>query len=518
MEVNHDDDPRYIELQQVINRLQQLIDQEKQSISEARQSNAMLRFRLETAENAQKASDQALLALRTLSDSSQQIIEASHDAVSILLKKIVNSEESIRQKDASLKMLATMAAVNQENLKASAAALAALTDLAFTDPLTGLANRRLLDDRIVQAIHANKRWDAYSAAIFFDLDKFKALNDQFGHDVGDQLLIAVAKRLKSFVREMDTVARYGGDEFVVILSGLIGNLPDAQHQVRDIAEKILKFLAEPYQITLKPGKAAQDCIDYQCSASMGVAMFGGELDDHHTILDWADEAMYWAKSEGGNTLRFYSAENSIEQTLLGLYALATAHDIETANHGIRTREYVKALALFAKQMDLYPEQLTDQLIDRMYKTCQLHDIGKTKIAYEIIHKQQKLNPVEWAEMQTHAIISESILSEAKRQNAALEDFLNTAIHIAGGHHEHWDGSGYPRGLLGEAIPLEGRIMAIADVYDALISSRPYKQAWSHEAACELIISQGGSKFDPALIEAFAHVQANFQLIAEHYSD
>ena len=117
-------------------------------------------------------------------------------------------------------------------------------------------------------------------------------------------------------------------------------------------------------------------------------------------------------------------------------------------------------------------------------------------------------------MKTHAALGGEILEAARRQNTNLTELLNTAIEIATGHHENWDGSGYPKGLAGNAIPLGGRLMCIADVYDALISNRSYKEAWSHEKACAEVISLSGTKFDPYLIEAFKREMDNFKLIAE----
>jgi HD-GYP domain-containing protein (c-di-GMP phosphodiesterase class II) len=169
-------------------------------------------------------------------------------------------------------------------------------------------------------------------------------------------------------------------------------------------------------------------------------------------------------------------------------------------------------------MNLYPNQLGDETIERLFKSTQLHDIGKTKIPYAILHKKERFAPAEWDVMKTHAELGGVLLQSAKKQNLDLADLLNTAIDIATGHHENWDGSGYPKGLAGTNISLGGRLMAIADVYDALISKRNYKKAWSHEDACNEIISLGGKKFDPLLIEAFKREQDNFRLIAEIAKD
>jgi HD-GYP domain-containing protein (c-di-GMP phosphodiesterase class II) len=169
-------------------------------------------------------------------------------------------------------------------------------------------------------------------------------------------------------------------------------------------------------------------------------------------------------------------------------------------------------------MNLYPNELSDEIIERFYKTTQLHDIGKTRIPYGILHKETKLTEAEWEVMKTHTSLGEEILKSAKKQNIALAELLDTAIDIAVSHHENWDGSGYPKGLVGIDIPLAGRLISIADVYDALISRRKYKESWSHQDACAEIIALSGTKFDPFLVEAFKREQDNFKLIAEIAKD
>ena len=396
--------------------------------------------------------------------------------------------------------------------------MGAVTELAFNDPLTGLPNRRLLQDRLKQSISNNKRWGTHSAAIFLDLDKFKLLNDKFGREVGDGMLISVASRLKLAVRESDTVARFGGDEFVVLLDRLSGDYLEAQLEAETVSKKIISLLTPPYRLRVRGDKQSSQSVEYQNFASLGVVIFSGDESKENNILDWADEAMYWAKSDGGKTVRFYDAIESTAQILKRLYDLATENDIETANHGIRMQQYVKVLANRALQMNLYPGELNAPFIEQLFKATQLHDIGKTKIPFAILHKKSKFSDEEWAIMKTHTICGAEILEDAKRQNASLTEFLNTAVDIAAGHHERWDGGGYPSGLVGTSIPLAGRIIAIADVYDALISKRSYKEPWCHEDALSELTSKSGTQFDPLLIEALMREHLNFKRIAESAQD
>lgn len=171
--------------------------------------------------------------------------------------------------------------------------------LAFLDPLTGLPNRRLLEDRLAQALAACKRSGSFGAVMVLDLDNFKPLNDTHGHAAGDLLLVAVAGRLNLGLREVDTVARLGGDEFVVIVRELLGRHDGAMQEALLIAEKIRTALAEPY--TLLPQQSGQPgSITHQCSASIGVAIFGDTSTDGAEVLMRADQAMYRAKQSGRN--------------------------------------------------------------------------------------------------------------------------------------------------------------------------------------------------------------------------
>jgi len=173
--------------------------------------------------------------------------------------------------------------------------------LAFNDPLTRLANRRLMLEHLDQAMSASKRSHRHGALLFLDLDNFKPLNDQHGHGVGDLLLIEVAERLKACVREADTVARFGGDEFVVLLCELGTQHDEATAQAAAVAEKIRTRLAEPYGLQAAPSAPA---IGHQCTASIGVAVFHGRDESQDSVIDRADAAMYQAKEEGRNRVRF----------------------------------------------------------------------------------------------------------------------------------------------------------------------------------------------------------------------
>lgn len=180
--------------------------------------------------------------------------------------------------------------------------------LAFYDTLTQLPNRRLLNDRLSQALLTSKRIGRHGALMFVDLDNFKPLNDKYGHFVGDLLLVEAANRLKSCVRETDTVARFGGDEFVVMLGELDADNSKSIAQAEVVAEKIRLRLSGAYQLKIMREGAAESILHYHCSASIGVVVFLDHEASPDDILRWADKAMYQAKAAGRNTIRFYEAE------------------------------------------------------------------------------------------------------------------------------------------------------------------------------------------------------------------
>jgi diguanylate cyclase (GGDEF)-like protein len=176
--------------------------------------------------------------------------------------------------------------------------------LAFYDALTGLPNRRLLHDRLTRAIVLSKRSGRYGAVMFLDLDNFKPLNDEYGHAVGDLLLIEVAKRLTSGIREVDTVARFGGDEFVVIINELETEAAEATAHAGNVAEKILAMLSAPYEMIVPDGIGTRMVV-HHCSACIGVVVFSNHGSGQEELLKWADKAMYQAKAAGRSSVRFY---------------------------------------------------------------------------------------------------------------------------------------------------------------------------------------------------------------------
>jgi diguanylate cyclase (GGDEF)-like protein len=182
-------------------------------------------------------------------------------------------------------------------------------ELAFYDALTSLPNRRLFIDRMTQTMLASKRSGCYSALLFLDLDNFKPINDKHGHDVGDLLLIEAANRLKSCVREIDTVARFGGDEYVVLLFELSIDKAASESHARIVSEKILTSLSEPYLFKLSYEGQADAIVKHRCTASIGVVLFINHEASQKTIFKRADSAMYKAKEAVRNQIQFYEEDS-----------------------------------------------------------------------------------------------------------------------------------------------------------------------------------------------------------------
>lgn len=211
--------------------------------------------------------------------------------------------------------------------------------------------------------------------------------------------------------------------------------------------------------------------------------------------------------------------NAQGATITAFCALAEARDNETGNHIRRTQHYVKILAEKLRHHPRFQSELNDETIMLMFKSAPLHDIGKVAIPDAILNKPGKLTDDEWVIMKRHAEFGRNAIVRAEQELGLTQlDFLRYASAIAYCHHEKWDGSGYPNGLAGDSIPLSARLMAVADVYDALISKRVYKSSFSHTQAITTIIDGSGSHFDPDIAAALITCADDFLAIALQFSD
>ena len=353
--------------------------------------------------------------------------------------------------------------------------------IADTDQLTGLYNHRYMQDAIEAETHRSSRSRRPFALMMLDLDNFKAYNDQFLHPMGDQLLRQVARLLTSICRKTDSVGRYGGDEFIILA-------PETNaEQASALAERIQRAANELFA-TVQPGPGV-------VSLSIGIAVYPYDGAVRQELIKAADRAMYEAKGQGGARARVAGgAAASGEQQGRGPFAhlesLVNAVDGRTGFSRNHAQWSARFAVLLARRLGL-PEE-TQQAV-RIAGL--LHDVGNIGIPRELLTRAGQLTPDERAVIQQHVILSEMLIEQVPYLNAVLE----AVIH----HHERWDGTGYPRGLRGEQIPLLGRLLAVATAYAAMRSRRPYRSALSQAQALRELRAGAGTQFDPAMVEAFA---------------
>lgn len=283
----------------------------------------------------------------------------------------------------------------------------------------------------------------------------------------------------------------------------------------EISFIILIILGYSIRIILMFGSNLKILLKHQNEALKKVGK--GDL---KTIVPVVTHDEFGIMAEGTNAmiLDLQRQQDQIKQTrdviILGMASLAEARDNETGAHIIRTQKYVKALALYLQQQGKHLDILTDENIEILYKSAPLHDIGKVGIPDNILLKPGKLSAEEFDVMKMHSKIGAQSIAQTQKELGVNDTFLNFAQEIAHYHHEKFDGSGYPEGLKGINIPLSARLMAVADVYDALISKRVYKEGFTHEKAKDIIVEGKGQHFDPEIVDAFLAIEHEFEQIKE----
>ena len=232
--------------------------------------------------------------------------------------------------------------------------------------------------------------------------------------------------------------------------------------------------------------------------------------------DFLTDKTAYLETEVARRTREISAIQDV--TIQAMASLAETRDSDTGNHIRRTQFYVKALANCLRKHPRFSAFLTDSMIDMIFKSAPLHDIGKVGIPDRILLKPGRFEPDEFTIMKTHTTLGRDAIQAAENSLGLQVEFLSIAKEIAYGHQEKWDGTGYPEGLQGDAIPISARIMAVADVYDALISRRVYKDGMPHDQAMSIIQQGRGSHFDADIVDAFLSIQDEIQAIATRYAD
>lgn len=410
---------------------------------------------------------------------------------------------------------------------------------ATTDPLTGLMNRRALQQHLrVQRALAVRQGHPLSL-LMIDVDHFKRYNDRFGHPAGDQALRGMGEALLHAVRESDLVARYGGEEFVALL-------PHAGVEEAAIVAERIRAAIEAY------------VFDHESiTVSIGVATLPVHAQSPTRLMQMADRALYRAKQDGRNCVRvaetsetgdspekfssleepetpeeiegeigrrswlkaahirrlvmdadaFGGLEGLLQEPvgilLQALLAMMDLRDVETVGHSQRVTRYSLRLAQALTHLAPFSgeESQTGDFTPEDWRALSvgalLHDIGKLNIPDHLLRKRGSLTEAEWFALRRHVLSGAEMISQFAE--------LAAGVPVVRSHHERWDGNGYPDQLQGEAIPLLARIFAVADALDAMTSDRPYRAALSFAEATEEIARFSGSQFDPRVVQAFLSV-------------
>jgi diguanylate cyclase (GGDEF)-like protein len=370
------------------------------------------------------------------------------------------------------------------------------------DRLTGVANRETLLTTLTTEIERATRHHKWLSVAFIDIDRFKPVNDTYGHHTGDAVLRQIAGLISDNIRASDLFGRYGGEEFMLIL-------PETTPEDATVLAEHLRGLVMEHPMLV----AAQPPL--RVTISIGVAGDVGSQLQADRLVDQADAAMYAAKSLGRNRTYRYravddnapvrrapiSAERRAAATAIGQWASDTAAEALASvlapqpHHRGQPSDMIASLATgIALELGLPHEE-----IERIRIASLLHDLGKLAVPTEILDKPTTLSDLDWQAIGEHPRIGQVILEQA----SSLREAVPVVLH----HHEHYNGSGYPHGLRGKEIPLGARIVAVADAYHAMIHDRPYKTARDHQEALGELRLNAGTQFDPEIVNLFCHLFA-----------
>jgi diguanylate cyclase (GGDEF)-like protein/PAS domain S-box-containing protein len=375
-----------------------------------------------------------------------------------------------------------------------------------TDALTGLPNHHHLMERLDEEIARAGRSGHPLAVLMIDIDDFRQVNDANERVIGDMMLKVVARLLEESLRTTDVLGRYGGDEFLAILpeTDAAASLAVADRLVKRVRSEQFELPVACSESTSSAelglwtaGAAGEPIACSPIRLSVGQAGFPYDSATRLELVSLAEAAMYSSKQAGGDTVTsarttdsaLLTAQNPTFSVLEGLITAVDAKDHYTRLHSEQVTRWALGLA---EEIGLPPET------KRMLRIAGLlHDVGKIGIPDHILYKPEPLDDDERRAVQQHPLLSEMIIREVPQ----LVDVLDAVRH----HHERFDGTGYPRGLLGNEIPLLARVLAIADAYSAMTVDRPYRQALSDQEALAELEAGAGSQFDPELLQAFVKV-------------
>ncbi|MGI6575145.1 MAG: diguanylate cyclase [bacterium] len=362
-----------------------------------------------------------------------------------------------------------------------------LAILATRDENTGLYNHRFFQERLEKEL-MQAAVEKYAVVLaMIDIDNFKAYNDTFGHQAGDQVLQKVAQIINTNIRESDLPARYGGEEFAIIMPQT--DIKSAAMVTEGIRLQVQKSFGGITGLDKSIGKI---------TISVGLAEFPKDASSRNTLIKRADEALFQAKYISRNRVMFYhsvldklrdeldSSELSIIDTVKTFLSIINAKDKYTYGHAGRVLNYASMLAQAVG--------ITSRDLNVLQYAAYLHDIGKIEIDADLLNKTGRLTEEEWNILKEHPRIGAELINNIKTL-----DPVRPCVLL---HHERWDGTGYPYGLKGKEIPLNVRVLNIADAFDAMTTDRPYKKGKTLAEARVELEYQAGVQFDPDLVAVF----------------
>jgi len=381
-----------------------------------------------------------------------------------------------------------------------------LKEFLLKDPLTGLYNCRYYEEIIENEFQRAKREGFSLSVLMLDIDYFKSINEIYGFYFGDLVLKDLAEKIKKLVRRYDIVVRYSGEEFIIVALGI------DKSQAMNLAKRIKDELSK---VEFGNGKEK-----VKIKLSLAVISYPEDpLVKSKDIIEIAEKILLEAKQRGGDTVLslsdLYKKKDKIStrkidvlksdiekimrktnQNLMeSIYALAKTIEAKDRYTGEHVESTVYYATEIAKRLNLAESE-----IEYIKQAAILHDLGKVGIPEKILLKRGKLTPEEFLQIKEHPRIGVEILRSVH--------FLHPILPIILSHHERWDGKGYPNGLKKEEIPLGARILAVADVFQALVSDRPYRKAYSFSEAVEIIENGRASHFDPQIVDTFLEVLNN----------
>ncbi|MHB8793639.1 MAG: HD-GYP domain-containing protein [Thermoleophilia bacterium] len=363
-------------------------------------------------------------------------------------------------------------------------------EMADTDMLTGLRNHAHFQQHLQWEVERSQRLNRPLSLIMLDLDHFKDVNDNFGHQKGDEVLQRVGKLIRNSLRGTGYSARYGGEEFAIVL-------PDMTAETAiEVADKMRRDMSiVEADVALPSGLVG---------GSFGVADLPHCASDADSLISAADSALLFAKRKGRNCVAHFCDLSDTElregdldklhsrlegASLQTIRALAEAVDVCDEYSEASASRMAHVAVVIAKRLGMNQEQ-----IDALTLATKLHDIGKVGIPGSILRKKEKLSVEELSQIQQHPEIGQRLLHEAEQ----IQDLIQAILY----HHERWDGKGYPEQLAGEEIPVMARIVGITDAYRAMLCDRPYRKALKPVDALEELRKGAGTQFDPKLVEIF----------------